>query len=44
MLQVGEQTLIALGIHTCGDIIARRGLLAALYSSVATDYFMSASP
>ena len=38
---MGEQTLTALGVHTCGDIIAKRGLLGALYSSVATDYFMS---
>ena len=40
---MGEQTLTALGVLTCGDIIQKRGLLGALYSSVATDYFMSAS-
>ena len=44
LLQVGEQTLTALGVLTCGDIIQKRGLLGALYSSVATDYFMSACP
>ena len=38
---MGEQTLAALGVVTCGDLVAQRGLLGALYSSVSTDYFMA---
>ena len=35
-----EQILQALGIRVCGDFIAHRGLLAALYSEVKYSYFL----
>ena len=38
--QVEEQILQALGIRVCGDFIAHRGLLAALYSEVKYSYFL----
>lgn len=37
-----EQTLKALGMEVCGDLIAHRGLLGLLFSRVATDSFLSA--
>ena len=40
--QVCEQTLKALGMEVCGDLVANRGLIAALFSPVATDSFLSA--
>ena len=40
--QVCEQTLKALGMEMCGDLIANRGLVAALFSPIATDSFLSA--
>ena len=40
--QVCEQTLKALGMEACGDLIANRGLVAALFSPIATDSFLSA--
>ncbi len=40
--QVCEQTLKALGMEVCGDLIANRGLIAALFSPIATDSFLSA--
>ena len=39
--QVSEQTLRALGVTKCADLLAKRGLLGALYSSIATDHFMA---
>lgn len=41
---MAEQTLAALGVTTCADLIEQRGLLGALYSSVSTDYFMAVLP
>ena len=41
-VQVCEQTLKALGMEVCGDLIANRGLIALLFSPVATDSFLSA--
>ena len=41
-MQVGEQTLKALGMEVCADLIANRGLLNLLFSPVATDSFLSA--
>lgn len=41
-VQVCEQTLKALGMEVCGDLIAHRGLIGALFSPVATDSFLSA--
>lgn len=35
--------LSALGVSTCGDLHARRGLAAALFSAVALDFFVSAT-
>ena len=40
-MQVNEQMLKALGITKCAHLIASRGLLGALYSSIATDHFMA---
>jgi hypothetical protein len=37
---VSEAVLKALGIATCGDLIAQRGLLGALFSDISTDFFM----
>ena len=37
-----EQTLKALGMEVCGDLVANRGLIAALFSPIATDSFLSA--
>ena len=35
--------LKAFGIETCAGLIASRGLLAALFSPVSTDFFMAAA-
>ena len=40
-MQVTEQMLRALGVTRCADLVACRGLLGALYSSIATDHFMA---
>ncbi|KAL3138793.1 hypothetical protein ABBQ32_005635 [Trebouxia sp. C0010 RCD-2024] len=40
--KVCEQTLKALGMEVCGDLIANRGLIGALFSPVAVDSFLSA--
>jgi DNA polymerase kappa len=40
-VQVSEQVLKAFGIETCAGLIANRGLLAALFSPVSTDFFMA---
>ena len=40
-VQVSEQTLRALGVTRCADLLTSRGLLGALYSDVATDHFMA---
>ncbi|KAL0041976.1 hypothetical protein WJX79_010785 [Trebouxia sp. C0005] len=40
--KVCEQTLKALGMEVCGDLITNRGLIAALFSPIATDSFLSA--
>lgn len=40
--QVSEAMLKAFGVEVCGDLIAKRGLLAALFSEVSTDFFMEA--
>jgi hypothetical protein len=39
---VSEQVLKALGVDVCGDLVAKRGLLAALFSAVSMDFFMAA--
>lgn len=41
-VQVGEQTLKALGMEVCADLITNRGLINLLFSPVATDGFLSA--
>lgn len=41
-MQVCEQTLKALGMEVCGDLIGNRGLIGALFSPIATDSFLSA--
>lgn len=41
-MQVGEQTLKALGMEVCADLVANRGLINLLFSPVATDSFLSA--
>jgi hypothetical protein len=38
--QVTEQVLKALGMHTCRDIITKRGLLAALFLPLSVDFFI----
>ena len=40
--QVSEAMLKAFGVELCGDLIAKRGLLAALFSEVSTDFFLEA--
>ena len=37
---MSEAVLKAFGVHTCGDLIAKRGLLGALFSDISTDFFM----
>ena len=39
--QVNEQMLRELGITKCADLLTSRGLLGALYSTIATDHFMA---
>ena len=41
--QVTEQTLRALGAATCADLLALRGVLAALYSAISSDFFIAAA-
>ena len=38
-----EQLAAAVGVRTCGDAYERRGLLAALFSPTALDFFLSAA-
>ena len=38
-----EQTLRALGAATCADLLAMRGVLAALYSAISSDFFVAAA-
>ena len=38
-----EQTLRALGAATCADLLALRGVLAALYSAISSDFFVAAA-
>lgn len=40
-MQVSEQVLKAFKVETCGGLIAKRGLLAALFSPVSTSFFMA---
>ena len=42
-MQVTEQTLRALGAATCADLLALRGVLAALYSAISSDFFVAAA-
>lgn len=35
-----EQILKALGIHTCSDLIANRGLISALFKPLTVDFFI----
>lgn len=42
-VQVTEQTLRALGAATCADLLALRGVLAALYSAASSDFFVAAA-
>lgn len=37
---MSEQVLKALGVEVCADLIANRGLLAALFSPISADFFM----
>lgn len=39
-MQVTEQILKALGLYTCSDLIANRGLLAALFKPLSVDFFI----
>ncbi len=39
-MQVTEQILKALGIHTCSDLIANRGLISALFKPLTVDFFI----
>ena len=41
-LQVTEQLLKSLGVEKCSDLINKRGMLAALFSPVAMESFLSA--
>ena len=36
-MQVTEQMLKAFGVEVCGDLIAKRALLSALFSKVTVD-------
>ncbi|KAF6260719.1 hypothetical protein COO60DRAFT_856036 [Scenedesmus sp. NREL 46B-D3] len=40
--KVSEQTLNALGITTCGQLLQQRGLIAALFSSISARFFLGA--
>ena len=40
LAQVSEAILKALGVETCGDLLAKRGMIAALFSDISTDFFM----
>ena len=42
LLQVTEQILTALGMNTCSDIIAKRGLVSALFKPLSVDFFIKA--
>ena len=37
---MSEAILKALGVETCGDLLAKRGMIAALFSEISTDFFM----
>lgn len=37
------QLVSALGAKTCGELFERRGLVAALFSPVALEFFLSVS-
>ena len=39
-MQVTEQILRALGLQTCSDIIANRGLISALFKPLSVDFFI----
>ncbi|KAK9834297.1 hypothetical protein WJX81_004273 [Elliptochloris bilobata] len=41
--KVTEQTLRALGAGTCSDLLALRGVLAALCSTISSDFFIAAA-
>eukprot|EP00879_Flechtneria_rotunda_P019902 GHRR01020918.1.p1 GENE.GHRR01020918.1~~GHRR01020918.1.p1 ORF type:complete len:692 (+),score=273.23 GHRR01020918.1:531-2606(+) len=41
--KVAEQTLNALGITTCSQLHSQRGLLAALVSTISSDFFLRVS-
>ena len=41
-LQVTEDLLKSLGVEKCSDLISQRGMLAALFSPVAMESFLSA--
>lgn len=38
-----ERVLNAFGITICGDLLTHRGLLAAMFSALSTDFFFSAA-
>jgi hypothetical protein len=40
--QVTAQILAAFGVERCSDLIASRGLLAALFSPISSDFFLRA--
>ncbi len=40
--QVTEQILKALGFQTCNDLIAKRGLISALFKPLSVDFFIKA--
>lgn len=41
-LQVTEELLKSLGVEKCSDLINKRGMLAALFSPLAMESFLSA--
>lgn len=41
--RVAERTLGALGVRTCGDLYAARGLVSLLFSRASADFFLAAS-
>lgn len=40
--RVAERTLASLGVRTCGDLHAARGLVALLFSRASADFFLAA--
>jgi DNA polymerase kappa len=41
--RVTEQTLSALGVTSCAQMLSQRGLLSKLFSAVALEFFLAAA-